>query len=74
MLVEGGSQLFSDFLRHAFVDRLLIFVAPKLLGGGVPAVKQSGEALLKNAPAFRFTDVRMIGPDLLIEAVPHKDS
>ena len=70
ILVEGGSGVFSDFLKRGLVDKLLVLVAPKVLGGGVQAVESSREAFLRSAQAFDFTDVRMIGPDVLIEAVP----
>ena len=36
LLVEGGSKIFGSFLRSQLWDRLTIFVAPILLGEGIP--------------------------------------
>ena len=34
ILVEGGAEVFSTFLRARLVDRLDVFLAPKLIGQG----------------------------------------
>ena len=36
VMVEGGSGIYSSLLRSGLVDRLLFFIAPKILGGGLP--------------------------------------
>ena len=33
LLLEGGSTLAAAFLREGLIDKLLLFVAPKLVGG-----------------------------------------
>ena len=33
VLVEGGSEINASFLRAGFIDKYLIYIAPKLLGG-----------------------------------------
>ena len=35
MLVEGGAAIAGAFIAAGLVDRIALFVAPKLLGGGV---------------------------------------
>jgi len=37
LMVEGGRSVFSSFLEARLADRLACFIAPKLLGDGVPA-------------------------------------
>ncbi len=37
LMVEGGRSVFSSFLEAHHADRLACFIAPKLLGDGVPA-------------------------------------
>jgi len=37
ILVEGGASVFSAFLREDLCDKLLVFVAPKIIGKGVAA-------------------------------------
>ncbi|QEN08990.1 bifunctional diaminohydroxyphosphoribosylaminopyrimidine deaminase/5-amino-6-(5-phosphoribosylamino)uracil reductase RibD [Oceanispirochaeta crateris] len=36
LLVEGGSKTFGSFLRNGLWDRMTLFVAPILLGEGIP--------------------------------------
>ncbi|HTY60434.1 MAG TPA: bifunctional diaminohydroxyphosphoribosylaminopyrimidine deaminase/5-amino-6-(5-phosphoribosylamino)uracil reductase RibD [Bacteroidota bacterium] len=36
VLVEGGSSIFAQFIRERLADELSIFVAPTMLGVGVP--------------------------------------
>jgi len=37
VLVEGGRRIFSSLLEAQLVDQLRCFIAPKLLGDGIPA-------------------------------------
>ena len=68
LLLEGGGELNAGFLEAGLVDRVAVFVAPILLGGGsVPTpVGGPGRGLKE---AFRLTGmtVRAVGRDLLIE-------
>jgi diaminohydroxyphosphoribosylaminopyrimidine deaminase/5-amino-6-(5-phosphoribosylamino)uracil reductase len=68
ILVEGGSMVFREFLEAGIVDELSIFVAPKVLGAGIPAFGVTGKAL--PAP-FRFRNIQSecIGTDVLIHAL-----
>ena len=40
LLLEGGPTLAAAFLADGLVDRLLVFVAPVLAGGGVPMLEE----------------------------------
>lgn len=65
VLVEGGKDIFTQFLREQLADELSIFVTPLILGGGVRAF-ESGTWI---APAFtRSTGLRArcIGNDVLL--------
>lgn len=37
ILVEGGRSVFSSFLERRLADRLACFIAPKIIGEGIPA-------------------------------------
>jgi len=71
LMVEGGAQIAGAFLDARLIDRLMLFVAPILLGGkdAYPLVAGQGVAMV--ADALRATDVRyeQIEKDLLIHAV-----
>jgi diaminohydroxyphosphoribosylaminopyrimidine deaminase/5-amino-6-(5-phosphoribosylamino)uracil reductase len=71
ILVEGGRHVLASFFAEHQVDRLAVFIAPKLVGGeprdapaGPPGLKLMNEAL----PLLRPT-VALIGDDVLIEGV-----
>jgi diaminohydroxyphosphoribosylaminopyrimidine deaminase/5-amino-6-(5-phosphoribosylamino)uracil reductase len=65
ILVEGGGQVASSFLRCGLVEKIEWFRAPMLLGGeGRPAVGALALSALADAPRFRRTEVRRVGEDL----------
>ncbi len=67
LMVEGGAQTASAFLAAGLVDRLLIYRAPVLLGGGTPAVGKIGHDTLEKAFAqgLQMHDRRQLGSDTL---------
>lgn len=72
VLVEGGSQVITAFLRRRLVDRIIVTVAPMILGKGTDAVGDLGIDRLDQA--LRFTPLRVfsLGDDVLIELVPQR--
>lgn len=63
LLVEGGAATAAAFLRHGLVDRLLLYRAPILIGGGRPALGDVGLASLEAAHRqWRLADARTLGP------------
>lgn len=66
LLVEGGAGAAAAFLRAGLVDRLLLYRAPILIGGGQPALGDIGLTDLAQAHGrWRLTDTRMLGSDRL---------
>jgi diaminohydroxyphosphoribosylaminopyrimidine deaminase/5-amino-6-(5-phosphoribosylamino)uracil reductase len=69
LLVEGGSNVHASFLRHAQIDRLLLFIAPKILGSeGISWCGPLGLDNLEEASRWRIRASRNLGEDILIEA------
>jgi diaminohydroxyphosphoribosylaminopyrimidine deaminase/5-amino-6-(5-phosphoribosylamino)uracil reductase len=68
VLVEGGSSIHSSLVRSGSVDKFLIFIAPKLLGQGVPIVQWEAPERIAEACSLVITQVKTIGGDVLIEA------
>jgi diaminohydroxyphosphoribosylaminopyrimidine deaminase/5-amino-6-(5-phosphoribosylamino)uracil reductase len=69
VLVEGGAEVHASFVGAGAVDRVAIFIAPKLLGGReasgvIGGAGRALEAALKLGPL----SVRPFGDDLLLEA------
>ena len=66
LLVEGGAGAASSFLKADLVDRLLIYRAPILIGGGEPGLHDIGLTALSDAHGrWRAVDSRMLGADRL---------
>lgn len=70
ILVEGGSELNASALESGIVDRLYLFIAPKLVGGkdanGV--IGGAGIRMMADATRLKNMKIRKVGPDFLIEA------
>ena len=66
LLVEGGAVTAAAFLRVDLVDRLLIYRAPIVIGGGLPGIADIGLTDLAAAHGrWRATERRMLGSDTL---------
>lgn len=72
LLLEGGPELASAFFREKLIDKFLIFLAPKLIGGKLaPGILAgAGIAHLKAAVPVRDRKIQAVGEDLLITAYP----
>lgn len=68
LLVEGGPGLATAFLRSGLVDEVHAYVAPVLLGAGRSAVGDLGIGTIDAALRLHTTDVRTLGPDVLVVA------
>jgi len=71
VLLEGGSRLAGEALRRGLIDKYLLFIAPKLVGGEGPGLF-AGQGVELMADAFRLRDmtVRRFGDDILVTGYP----
>ncbi|MBI3448442.1 MAG: bifunctional diaminohydroxyphosphoribosylaminopyrimidine deaminase/5-amino-6-(5-phosphoribosylamino)uracil reductase RibD [Acidobacteria bacterium] len=72
LLVEGGGDVAWSFLHAGAVDRVVLFVAPKILGGrdAVPAVAGRGAARLADAIHLNEMRIRRLAGDIVITGRP----
>jgi riboflavin-specific deaminase-like protein len=63
LFVEGGGEVITAFLRAGLVHRLLVVVAPILIGQGVAAVGDLGVRTLEQALRPARCRVRRLGAD-----------
>jgi len=70
ILVEGGAQLASEFISLGLFDEILIYQAPLLVGGTNVAVTDIGISTMKDAIALEFVEIKQLGPDVFIRAIP----
>lgn len=74
VMVEAGATLAGSFLRRGLLDEIIIYMAPKLMGSNarplfdLPINKMVGQLPLK------ITDIRAVGADWRITAIPDTDS
>jgi diaminohydroxyphosphoribosylaminopyrimidine deaminase/5-amino-6-(5-phosphoribosylamino)uracil reductase len=68
LLVEGGARVHARFLAEGLVDRVAVFVAPKLLGGeGVPLAAGPGPRRMADALRLEDVEVERVGQDVLVQ-------
>jgi diaminohydroxyphosphoribosylaminopyrimidine deaminase/5-amino-6-(5-phosphoribosylamino)uracil reductase len=70
LLVEGGAQVHAAFLAAGLVDRVVIYLAPKILGGGKAWLDGAGPSKMAEALQLEAVAVRRVGEDLAIEGAP----
>jgi diaminohydroxyphosphoribosylaminopyrimidine deaminase/5-amino-6-(5-phosphoribosylamino)uracil reductase len=72
VLVEGGAAVHGAFIAAGLVDEVVLFVAPRLLGGGVPIAAGRGRGLLRG---LRLSGLRArsVGDDLMLTAQASPD-
>jgi diaminohydroxyphosphoribosylaminopyrimidine deaminase / 5-amino-6-(5-phosphoribosylamino)uracil reductase len=71
-LLEGGPRLAGAFLAAGLVDKVVCYLAPRLLGAGSAALVDTGVGTIADAIELEIVDVTRIGPDLRVVAVPRK--
>lgn len=69
VMIEGGASLNAYALQDGIVDKVVFFIAPKIIGdkGSIPAV--GGNVFRRLEDAYRIGDIKIkrIGDDLMIE-------
>ncbi|UFH48958.1 bifunctional diaminohydroxyphosphoribosylaminopyrimidine deaminase/5-amino-6-(5-phosphoribosylamino)uracil reductase RibD [Pseudomonas sp. KNUC1026] len=70
LLVEAGARLAGAFARQGLVDEFQLFMAPCLLGSAARPLLDWPLAHMADAPRLKITQVRAVGDDWLITAVP----
>ena len=68
ILVEGGAGIITSLLHQQLVDKLIIFIAPKIMGQGIEAVGDLGIRDVGHALRLSFMNTYRSGEDLVIEA------
>ena len=74
-LLEGGPTLAWSAVAEGLVDKVILYLAPKLAGGhGAPGVLGGeGVPTIGDAIGLDVVDVARIGDDIRVEAYVHRD-
>jgi diaminohydroxyphosphoribosylaminopyrimidine deaminase/5-amino-6-(5-phosphoribosylamino)uracil reductase len=68
ILLEGGAHLAGAALTAGIVDRVVFFIAPLILGGGLAAVEGLISHTVRDSIRLGPLRVTQVGTDLLVEA------
>jgi diaminohydroxyphosphoribosylaminopyrimidine deaminase/5-amino-6-(5-phosphoribosylamino)uracil reductase len=67
LIVEGGSNIHSEFVRRRLWQKMILFIAPMFVGGAnAPSIFGGAVAKLADAYRFSFENVEMVGSDLMV--------
>lgn len=74
LVLEGGPTLAGAFLRNDLIDKLVLFVAPKLVGGddAPPLFAGPGVRSLADAVPVTALEVSRVGEDILLIGYIHE--
>jgi len=68
LLIEGGRDLSTSLLKAGLVDRLQLFISPKLLGGGTKSIQGLGTNRMEDMVPFKTFTWTRFGTDMLLTA------
>jgi len=67
ILIEGGSNIAGGFFCAGLVDQLSLFIAPRVLGKGVPAFHHYVHQRRRHSRKVERVITNQLGPDLLVQ-------
>ncbi|OGI04523.1 MAG: hypothetical protein A2X42_10370 [Candidatus Margulisbacteria bacterium GWF2_38_17] len=69
LMVEGGGTINSSFFNAGIIDKVLFFIAPKIIGGKDSPTPIDGAGILSMADVSNLNNVSFtqIGDDILVE-------
>ena len=70
VLVEAGAALGGAFLQAGLVDRLVVYMAAKLMGSAARPLLDLPLVRMAEAVALKIENIRAVGDDWRIDAVP----
>lgn len=68
VLVEGGQHLSSALLKAGLVDKIELFIAPKILGGGTKSIMNLGINKMRDIIDLKEPKWQKVGDDFLLTA------
>ncbi len=73
VLVEGGPTIAASFAERGLVDRLVLYLAPKIIGGDAPGLFVAGAKTLTDAWRLHIDGISRVGDDIRIDASPERN-
>lgn len=66
VLVEGGGKIFTELIKRNLVDKVYVFIAPKILGKGISSIGDIGIKSIKEVITLKEISIQNFGDDVLI--------
>jgi diaminohydroxyphosphoribosylaminopyrimidine deaminase/5-amino-6-(5-phosphoribosylamino)uracil reductase len=70
ILVEGGKEIFTSFIRNKLVDKVYYFLAPKILGKGLETFGDLRVNRIKDSLNLKDVEIKRFSDDLLLIGYP----
>jgi diaminohydroxyphosphoribosylaminopyrimidine deaminase/5-amino-6-(5-phosphoribosylamino)uracil reductase len=72
VMVEAGSGLLTSFITSGLFDKMIYFIAPKILGVGesLPPLDPNRVLNLRTPVEFFIRSIEKVGQDIMVEAYP----
>lgn len=72
LLIEGGGEINASAFASRLVDKVIFFLAPRIIGGREAPTAVGGEGIgeIIRAVSLRDLTVRKVGEDLMVEGYP----
>ncbi len=76
LLVEGGGQTLASFIEGGFVDRVLFFIAPKIIGGkdAITSIEGYGVDSVEKSIKLKDVKVERLGEDILVGGYVYRNN
>lgn len=66
LMVEGGSKVITSFLKQSLVDRMIIIIAPIVIGKGIEAVADLHIENINQTLKFKNIEYKKISSDFVV--------
>jgi diaminohydroxyphosphoribosylaminopyrimidine deaminase / 5-amino-6-(5-phosphoribosylamino)uracil reductase len=67
VLVEGGSKIFTSFVKDDLFDEIRMFISPKILGKGLPVIGTLGINDIRKTVKLHVGGVDKVGDDVMLD-------
>ena len=68
VLVEPGPRLAASFVERGLADRVVLYLAPKLIGGDAPGLLATGAKTITDAWDLEIERIERVGDDIRVDA------
>jgi len=76
VMLEAGPAILTSFLTEKLIDKFIIFLAPKIIGGDSPynMFSKLENDYISDSMDLEFSSYKKIGSDLMVTAYPKNNS